>query len=123
MSFEEEVAWVEMYNAGREAAIDEAAERCGVQLSALERSAVGFFVGSMADVMSEHLPEADTNLSLLADLAGFVIGNPLWLKLLTGMSAELYVADHEIADGLVGRAVDEVVETLRPYWESKLADA
>ncbi|HET7845890.1 MAG TPA: hypothetical protein VFL72_00235 [Acidimicrobiia bacterium] len=121
MSFEEEVAWVEMHNAGREAAIDEAAERCGVQLSPLERSAVGLFVGSMADVVAEHLPEADTNLSLLADLAGFAIGNPLWLKLLTGMSAELYVADHEIANGLVGRAVEEAVEALRPYWESKLA--
>lgn len=122
MSFEEEVAWVEMYNAGREAAIDEAADRCGLQLSPLERSAVGLFVGSMAEIVAEHLPEADTNLSLLADLAGFAIGNPLWLKLLTGMSAEVYVADHEIANGFVGRAVDDAVEALRPYWESKLAD-
>lgn len=122
MSFEEEVAWVEMHNAGREAAIDEAAERCGLQLSPLERSAVGLFVGSMADIVAEHLPEADTDLSLLTDMAGFAIGNPLWLKLLTGMSAELYVADHEIANGFVGRAVDEAVEVLRPYWESKLAD-
>ena len=85
-------------------------------------AAVGLFVGSMADIVAEHLPEADTNLSLLADLAGFAIGNPLWLKLLTGMSAELYVADHEIANGLVGSAIDEAVEALRPYWESKLAD-
>jgi len=111
-----------MHNAGREAAIDQAAENCGVTLSPLERSAVGLFVGSMADVVAEHLPEADTNLSLLADLAGFAIGNPLWLKLLTGMSAELFVAEHEIGNGLVGRAVDEAVEVLRPYWESKLAD-
>jgi len=122
MTFEEQVAWVEMHNAGREAAIDQAAENCGVTLSPLERSAVGLFVGSMADVVAEHLPEADTNLSLLADLAGFAIGNPLWLKLLTGVSAELYVAEHEIGNGLVGRAVDEAVEVLRPYWESKLAD-
>jgi hypothetical protein len=122
MNFEEEVAWVEMHNAGREAAIDEAAERRGVQLSPLERSAVGLFVGTIADIVAEHLPEADTDLSLLADLAGYAIGNPLWLKLLTGMSAELYVADHEIADGLVGQAVDEAVEVLRPYWESKLTD-
>jgi hypothetical protein len=122
MNFEEEIAWVEMHNAGREAAIDEAAERRGVQLSPLERSAVGLFVGTIADIVAEHLPEADTDLSLLADLAGYAIGNPLWLKLLTGMSAELYVADHEIVDGLVGQAVDEAVAVLRPYWESKLTD-
>lgn len=123
MGLEEEIAWVEMYNSGREAAIDEAADRSGIYLSALERSAVGLFVGSMADIVAEHLPDADTNLALLADLAGFAVGNPLWLKLLTGMSAELYVADREIPDGFVGRAVDQAVETLRPYWEAKLSDA
>jgi hypothetical protein len=123
MNFEEELAWVEMYNAGREAAIDEAAERTGVDLSALERSAVGLFVGSTADIVAEHVPGADTNLALLRDLAGLVLGNPLMLKLLVGMSAEMSVADCDIPDGLVGRAVDQAVETLRPYWEGRLTDA
>ncbi|MFP3881719.1 MAG: hypothetical protein ACLFWH_05310 [Actinomycetota bacterium] len=78
-------------------------------------------VESIVDLVVEY---ADTGLGtteMAQDVARVLAKNSLLVKVLSAYEAEWRaLQDEPPADGVVGRACDEAIETLRPYWEKHL---
>lgn len=91
--------------------------RSGAELGPLEREGLHMFVDIVRNHASRDV-DHETLRALCESLTETWSRDPLIRKLFAAYEAEWRVnRDWAMPDGLVGQAIDEAVDTLRPYWE------
>lgn len=92
----------------------------GIGLHPVGEAAIWSEVSAIVDRLKDFDGELPEGLAayMAGALASHILESPLHLKLLTAMMYENCVNDNEIADGILGQAVDRAIEVMRPYYEA-----